>query len=713
MNDYFSKLPSFLKEYIHNSRWTEFREVQTKAFDVLFNTDSHLLLSSGTSSGKTEAAMFPVIASIYSDPPKSIGLLYVSPLKALIDDQFGRLELILRDSDIRVTSWHGEADAGMKERLLREPSGILQITPESLQGLAYGDRNEAKRLFGDLRFIIIDEVHSFLDSDRGIQLLCCLERLERITGVCARRIGLSATISDLSVAESWLSASTGRKVSSVLCPAEQKRIVRLLYNRIPGEDSIEGIQERKQAIGVTYMRMLNEVRGRSSIVFVNSRHTAEITSRSLSLLAKRTCERLEVHTHHGSISKSERKNAEEALKSGRADVTAVATSTLELGVDIGSLDTIVQIGAPYSCSALLQRMGRSGRRGGAQSLALFCNEDSENFWNNVDGVSMELIRSIAMVELALGNNWVEPPYIKKLPYGLLLQQTLAYLKNSVGAKFTELCREVLSLYPFRNIPEEDYRTLVKHMVNTELLDYLQDATLVLGPEGETLAFGKNFPVVFSASRDVEIRFGDKVIGTVQKVPKIDSNILLSGKVWRVVSLSSDGNAADVVESEGDSESSWKSGAPEFHKIVIRKMRDVLFSDETYPYLDGGALARLEKSREAAKNKCFYGPVSRVEGAYRICPWVGSRQFDTLLRTLNAVPEYRVERYAQPYFIDVVCGQPPSDVSKLVKSYLDSGDLTLLINEMDDLINGKYDEYVPEPLLMKAFAADRLDSDFDA
>ena len=174
MTDYFSGLPPFLKEYIHTSRWTEFRDIQLRAFEVMFGSDSHLLLSSGTSSGKTEAAMFPVIASLHEDPPKGIGALYISPLKALIDDQFGRLTLVLRDSDIQLTSWHGESEVGMKERLRKEPSGILQITPESLQGLVYGDPEETRRLFGDLRFVIIDEVHAFMDSDRGIQLLCCL-----------------------------------------------------------------------------------------------------------------------------------------------------------------------------------------------------------------------------------------------------------------------------------------------------------------------------------------------------------------------------------------------------------------------------------------------------------------------------------------------------------------------------------------------------------
>ena len=711
MTDYFSRLPAFLKEYIHTSRWTEFRDVQLRAFEVLFGSDSHLLLSSGTSSGKTEAAMFPVIASLHSDRPDGIGALYISPLKALIDDQFGRLSLVLRDSDITLTSWHGEAESGMKERLRKDPSGILQITPESLQGLVYGDREEVVRMFGGLRYVIIDEVHSFMDSDRGIQLLCCLERMERITGRCARRIGLSATISDVGSAEAWLSAGTGMPTTTVICPAEQKRSVRILYNRIPAEQPEDGNRARKTAVGRAYMRMFHETEGRSSIVFVNSRTAAERTGRSLSKLSERLGSQMKVFVHHGSISKEVRKNAEEALKSGRRDVTTVATSTLEMGVDIGSLDTVIQIGAPYSCSSLLQRMGRSGRRGGAQSLVLICNDDAQMWWDDVFGVSVGLVRSIAMVELAVRDGWVEPPRITRKPYGLLLQQTLAYLRNSAGARFTELCEEVLALYPFREITGDDYRILVKHMVERDLLEYLSDRTLVLGGDGERIAFGKGFPVVFAATKDIEVRFNGEVIGTVQKVPEVGCNILLSGRVWCISSVSPDGTVAEVTESEGSSDSTWESGAPEFHRNVLRKMREVLLSDEQYPYVDEAGLERLNASRRAARAEGLDRVFSEMGDFSRICPWIGSRQFDTMHRMLRAMPDVKVIRHIGPYIIDIRSDYGYEDILVSLRQYSRNFDLTELVTYRDDLIIGKYDAYVPEVLLMKAFAADRLDSDF--
>ena len=551
-----------------------------------------------------------------------------------------------------------------------------------------------------------------MDSDRGIQLLCCLERLQRVTGVCARRIGLSATLSDLSAAESWLSASTGVPTVSEVCPAEQKREVRILYSRIPAENIDDGSVARKLAVGRMYMRMFHETEGRSSIVFVNSRITAERTGRSLTKMAERMGSKMRVFVHHGSVSKESRKAAEEYLKGGHSDVTTVATSTLELGVDIGSLDTVVQIGPPHSCSSLLQRMGRSGRRGGSPSLVLFCNDDAQLWWSDVFGVSVNLIRSIAMVELAVKEGWVEPPNIAKRPYGILLQQTLAYLRDSVGARFTELCDEVLSLYPFRDIPREDYRALVKHMVGRELLTYLNDGTLVLGPQGERIAFGKGFPVVFAGSKDIEIRFDGKVIGTVQKIPEIGGNILLSGRVWAIKSVSPDGSIAEVVESEGDSDTSWKSGAPEYHRKVLQKMREILLSDEQYDYVDEDGLRKLNESRKAAREAGMDSLKSDMGDFTRITPWIGSRQYDTMYRMLRAMPGVSVIRHLEPYIIDYRDDGSYSNIMSSLKQYSHNFDLVELVTYKDDLIVGKYDDLVPEALLMKEFAADRLDSNFD-
>jgi len=220
----FNRLAPFLQDFIYQNKWEELRPNQVAACEVIFDSDDNLLLSSGTASGKTEAAFLPVLTELYNKPSMSVGVLYISPLKALINDQFKRLEQLLLDSNIPVTKWHGDASEVQKNRLMKNPEGILQITPESLESLITNKRGACLNMFSDLRFIIIDEVHQFMRDVRGIQLLCVLERLRKLTGVNPRRIGLSATLGDVSVAEDWLNTGTGRSCVTPITDEGKKRV---------------------------------------------------------------------------------------------------------------------------------------------------------------------------------------------------------------------------------------------------------------------------------------------------------------------------------------------------------------------------------------------------------------------------------------------------------------------------------------------------------
>jgi len=197
--DVFGRLAPFIQDFIYQNKWEELRGIQVAACEAIFDSGDNLLLSSGTASGKTEAAFLPVLTELYNKPLKSIGVMYVSPLKALINDQFKRLEQLLLDSHIPVVKWHGDASQSKKNDLVKNPAGILQITPESLESLITNKRGACLKMFSDLRFIIIDEVHHFMRDVRGVQLLCVLERLQKLTGVTPRRIGLSATLGDVSL----------------------------------------------------------------------------------------------------------------------------------------------------------------------------------------------------------------------------------------------------------------------------------------------------------------------------------------------------------------------------------------------------------------------------------------------------------------------------------------------------------------------------------
>jgi ATP-dependent Lhr-like helicase len=265
MSDTFSRLAPFIQDYIYTHRWEELREIQVAACDVIFGTDNNLLLAAGTASGKTEAAFLPALTEIYNKPSASIGILYVSPLKALINDQFERLEALLEESHIPVVKWHGEANQTKKRKALEHPQGVMQTTPESLEALLKNRRGDVLRLFSDLRFIIIDEVHAFMGSERGTQLLSILQRISRLTNNHPRRIGLSATLGDYTLAEQWLSlGSPYKSVTPKVTPTKQK--VRLGISYIPcpiGEDG----KTIDTAPFYEYIYKLTD--GQKSIIFAN------------------------------------------------------------------------------------------------------------------------------------------------------------------------------------------------------------------------------------------------------------------------------------------------------------------------------------------------------------------------------------------------------------------------------------------------------------
>ncbi len=711
MTDHFSSLPWFLREYVHSRRWGSFRAIQEATFDYFRRGDDHILISAGTSSGKTEAAMFPVITSLYNNPSDTVGALYIGPLKALIDDQFDRMDGILRESGIPVTGWHGDVDRNRKARFLDAPSGILQITPESLQNIVSGDPDIIRDLFSGLRFVIIDEVHTFVDSDRGAQLQCCLHRMEVVAGCDPRRIGLSATLSDTALAANWLSSDTGRRTSVIRDPSASDRSVCVRYHGFPVPDEDGDDTERKRAITGFYRNLLEEVRGGKCIVFVNSRYDAEVIGRSLRKVAERTMGNGDwIHVHHGSVSHEFRRRAEEDLKDPSKQVTVVSTVTLELGIDIGELDRIVQVDAPFTCTGMVQRMGRSGRRGGGQRMVVFCREDSSEPWSSVDGVSMDLVKAIAMTELIMNEGWTEPPVDRRYPFGLLYHQTMEFLKESTGARFGTLSSEVLSMKPFSEIDKDAYKKLLRHMVSSGQLVRMEDGTLLIGPKGEKVAFGHDFCSVFKVKKEIDVISPDGRVGSIQGVPDEGELIQLAGRIWQVIEVRSEDATVLVEETDGSAETPWKSGTPDVHPRVMSKMRDVLGSDTEYPYLDPAASNRLALCRTFARNNGMLSTFSEIEGGIRLFPWVGTIQFDTLVRALRMVNGVDRVYGFRPYYIDVRTRLPWDDVLERVNTILSHGPSTLV--SPDDIVRiGKYDQHVPKDLLELMFADERLDTNF--
>ena len=701
------ELPLFLRNYIYDSGWTSLRRIQEQSLDVAFNTDANILISAGTSGGKTEAAFFPVIATIYREKPKGIGAIYVSPLKALIDDQNERLGRILRDSEIRVTGWHGDADSRKKALVRDNPSGILQITPESLQGLILFHAEDVVRMFCDLKYIVIDEVHAFLGSTRGLQLLCVISSMMRIAGCQPRIIGLSATLSDMKSAANWISSVNNLSTAVIKDSSNVSHTIEVHYSHFPAPDD----PSRGAAVEAYYRRLYEETNPYNCIVFANSRLKAEKTSRSLSGYSEYMGSPKRIAIHHGSISRELRKDSESKLKSSDFKTTLVATTTMELGIDVGDVERVIQLDPPFASSSFVQRMGRSGRRTGHPVMILFCSDEEGNSYDTPLGISLSLIQSLALINLYEREHWVEPITHSELPYGLLFQQimTTASVFDSVGPE--RMAEYMHGLYPFRNIPVEDCRILISDMIAHGYLHVVpDDGSLVVGDAGERLMDPRRILAVFEDDNDYPVMFGDKTIGYLPKRPAVGGKVLLGGRAWIVKGMERNTVIAEPYGSEAVTR--WSSGIPNIHTRIIREMRDILLGDQSFDCLDSDASHRLQSDRQTLREVLTDDTMFVVEDdKLVIYPWLGSIQFDTLLRILRRLDEVTVFDVVPMFRIKLFTKLSKNVLYDRIENYRKSVDPMDLIEKDDNFVIDKFDRYVPESLLRKRFVSERIDTDF--
>ena len=386
----FELLHDSVQKWIWRQGWTSLKDIQENSIPVVLRRDTDVIISAATAGGKTEAAFLPILSHILSNPSEGFDVLYVSPLKALINDQYRRLLDMTSGTDVKVTPWHGDIDASRKVKALKKPSGILIITPESLESFLINRNTAVKTAFGGLKYIVIDELHAFIGNERGKQLQSLLSRIELITGNKPPRIAMSATFSNYD------------KVKSFLRPDES------LPYEIPSQGNSnhdtrilvkEYIQQTdKDVDGEIANEIYTKLRGSNNLVFTNSRVVAEGYAVRLSDRSEEECVPNEFRVHHGSLSKIERESVEQELQRGETPITALCTSTLELGVDIGKVKSIAQIGVANSVSGLRQRLGRSGRRDEPSILRVFSIENEESSGWLFD-LRTNLVQNIAVIEL--------------------------------------------------------------------------------------------------------------------------------------------------------------------------------------------------------------------------------------------------------------------------------------------------------------------------
>ncbi len=586
----FARFPPRLQDAIVSRLgWTALRPVQELAGEAILDGKNAVVLAP-TAGGKTEASMFPAIANLVEDEPEGVGVIYIAPIKALLNNQEERLGTYAEMVGLRRFVWHGDVSDHDKRAFLREPAEILMTTPESLEVMLVSPRSPVLRLFKDLRMIVIDEVHALAGTDRGAHLMSVIERLAPSSRKDVQRIGLSATIGNPDEILAWLKGSSRREgvvVDPPKTPAKRELYIGL-------QESIAGLAGEAAT----------RASGKKSLFFCPSRSLTE------SVAERMRGRSIDVFVHHSSVSFEERKAAEERFARG-TNACIVCTSTLELGIDVGDLDLVFQANAPSTVSSFLQRMGRTGRRSGTTANTTFLCEDPE-----------AVLQAVALIELAR-EGWVERVATQDRCWPVLVHQLLA-MTLEYGAIGAERCWEQLSRVPdFRGVARTEFDAVLEHMKRE---DFLCEAgeLFSMGQKAERVFGKKNFkelyavfssPVLYRVVTATGRDLGSLEQDFVDRLVEQMSSFLLGGRAWTVEHVSHDGRAVVVREAPAGVKPSWGGFIPQLlgHELCER-MKRVLIDTTRYPYVDDVGATHLDAKREDLRDLlCRKGYAIQLDG----------------------------------------------------------------------------------------------------
>jgi ATP-dependent helicase Lhr and Lhr-like helicase len=572
MSSAFSRFPPRLQEAIVSSLgWSSLRPVQEMAGHAILD-GKNVVVSAPTAGGKTEAAIFPVLATLIERPSTAVGALYIAPIRSLLNNQSERLEHYTGMVGLRRSVWHGDTAQSEKRDFLRDPVDLLMTTPESLEVMLISPRVHPAELFKDLRIIVIDEVHAFAGTDRGAHLMAVLERIQMFAPTDLQRVGLSATVGNPDEILRWLSGSSKRPSQVVNPPREPlRRAISIAF--WPGLTEIANAAAQRAL-------------GHRSLLFCDSRALAEEISERMRGRG------VEVFVHHSSVALEERRLAEARFSRG-TNACIVCTSTLELGIDVGDLDYVLQVDAPATVSSFLQRMGRTGRRPGQIANTFFFCRDP-----------FLALQAIAIVELAR-EGWVESSPVSARSWPVLVQQIFAQALQ-FGAVSPDRCWAAVCRVPdFAGISREEFDTLVSHMVAVDLL-FEMGGLLAVGASAERQFGRKNFSAIYSVfsspaayrvktgpGRDlgsIDQTFADSLVAGM-------TSFLLGGRAWLADAINHAEKTVAVRSAPKGKRPTWGSPQPQFlGRRLCRRMRRILTGVDTYEYVDLATLTQLQDLR---------------------------------------------------------------------------------------------------------------------
>lgn len=604
----FGRFPPRLQQAIVSRLgWTSLRPVQDMAGAAILDGLNAVVLAP-TAGGKTEASMFPVISRLIEEPPNGVGALYIAPIKALLNNQEERLGTYAEMVGMSRFVWHGDTSASTKRTFLKAPCEILMTTPESLEVMLLSSKVDAQAVFRDLRAVIIDEVHAFAGTDRGAHLMSVLERLSHAAGAGdVQRIGLSATVGNPAEILQWLQGSSSRQGIVVDPPKQLSRREVLIRH---AADSMR-IGRAAAEIG----------KGNKSLMFCQSRALSEEIADGMRGRG------VDVYVHHSSVSLEERQAAEETFTSG-GNACIVCTSTLELGIDVGDLDLVLQVDAPSTVSSFLQRMGRTGRRSDTVANTTFFCQDGE-----------AVLQATAIVELAR-SGWVEPVRRNSRSWPVLAHQLMALTLQFGGISAERAWEQLAAVPDFGGVTDEEFGHLVRHMVAGGWL-FSAGGLLSLGATAERRFGRKNFMdlyAVFSSPANYRvIGPGSSELGVLEQdfVDRLVEGMtafLLGGRAWTVEIIDHSQRLVTARPAPKGAKPRWGSHLPQFLGWdLCRKMRELIVGTDVPPYLDPAAARMLEDWRAdlgdtLSKTRL---PIQLDEGGLALWTFAGGRVNKTL------------------------------------------------------------------------------------
>lgn len=718
----FSLLDSRIQRWIWAEGWTSLRDAQEQAVAALVGADQDVIIAAATAAGKTEAAFLPILTHLLNHPDIPGAVLYISPLKALINDQWERLGRLCEQLNTPVVAWHGDISANKKHRFLKSPEGILLITPESLEALFVNRGSNIGAIFKNLRYIVVDELHAFIGSERGKQLQSLMHRVELVVGRNLPRVGLSATLGDMKMASNFLcprraegvkvieSKNAGQTLQIQVKGYIQSPMRKLLEARgEPESDSDDEPEDQDSPDFAIAEHLYKVLRGSNNLVFPNSRTQVESFADRLRRCCERDAVPNEFWPHHGSLSKDLREQAEHALKSGEFPATGICTSTLELGIDIGSIKNVVQIGSPPSVASLRQRLGRSGRRAGEPAiLRAYCKEQPLKTGSSLsDQLRQGLVQTIAMIRL-LTQSWFEPPRTQGMHASTLVQQCLSIIAQCGGATAPELWRRLVADGAFTITEKKDFIELLKNLGTKELITQESSGLLLPGVIGERMINHYEFYSAFTSDEEFRLICAGKPLGSVPVSRPLtkDQRIIFGGRRWQVQDVDLEARVIIVSPSRGGAAPYFDGLGAMIHDRVRQEMRTLLTENSPCPFIDRTAQILLDEARQTFSALGLADQHIIKNGTNcQIVSWLGDHANDALCLLLDHVG-LRCESEGLLISTHV-------DIDKLMLALeqvaaLDASDLQTLLADVENMRREKWDWALPESLLMKSYASISLD-----